>query len=454
MEEANLIAVETYIREDLPKILKNLVKEGEELSLKEKSFFFSTKYARNMADFKFMEGEKILIKEIVNHIKVKESSRAVDAADKKIEDDRKGTVETSIGLIFGENFEECQNKHKGAKDKLESLVARMTENYKTKYPSIVEIHENCIDLDVSSSDSIKAKVTCVFCKSNVNISCKKNGTWILSNLKRHFDSYCPKMEQKETQKMQSEIISSTDNSLEANNQDAAFTTQQNLFKTQLTLQSIQMSNMSFRNGDEGDDCETEMAPRIIAQIRVSKIPADGDCLIGAAVHQFYRVKIASDDYTKHVTQLRKNIVDHISNNLEQYERRLMDRIHVKEPKRAKEEKKGTVEKCKEFLDNYLAKKGRWCGSESMKAISELFETNIVVFSEGGHVYFGHPFDSSLKNVMMVAFRLPSQINTERNHYDSVIKLDESCIAVCSINLLLNNAKLCSLNQIDDVIALE
>lgn len=461
MEDANLIAVETYIRDDLPKILENFAKEERELSSREKSFFFSSKYVQNMADFKFMEGEKILIKEIVNHVKVKHSSpmlpSVVDASGKNVKNDMKGIVETSIGLIFGENLEESHNKHRSTKEKLESLVAKMTESYKVKYPSIVETHENRINLDTSSSDNIKAEVTCAFCKKDVNISCKKSGTWILSNLKRHMDSYCVviKMEQEETKTIQNEIISST----EANNQDDTFIIQQNLFKTQLTLQSIKMCNTSIQNKEQEDDCECEInskGSKVIAQIKVAKIPPDGNCLIGAAVHQFHHVKIASDDYKKHVIQLRKNIVDHIRNNLEQYERYLAGHA-----KYANKEKKGTIETCHEFLDSYLSKEGFWCGTESMKAISELLKTNIVVFTERGEVYFAHPFDSSFKNVMMFAYRFFSQknsneqiVNAERDHYDSVIRLDDSVIEMCSFYLLLRCAKSRSLNLTDDVITLD
>lgn len=449
MEDANLIAVETYIRGDLPKILENFAKEGKELSPIQKSFLFSSKYALNMTDFKFMEGEKMLIKEIVHHVK---NSSA--AARQKVKDDRKGTIVTSIGLIFGEHLEESQNKNEAAKEKLESLVAKMTETYKVKYPSFVEIHESRIDLDVSSLDNIKAKVTCAFCENHVNISCKKSGTWVLSNLKRHFDKYCPVMKQKRTQNMQNEIISSTDHNLELNNQDA---TQQNLFKTQLTLQSIKMSNTTFQNKEEEDDCKCEINSKVTAQVKVSKIPADGDCLIGAAVHQFYHVKIASDDYKNHVIQLRKNIVDHIRNNLGEYEQYLMGRIYTK---RVKREKKETIKTCQEFLDSYLSKQGHWCGSESMKAISELLKTNIVVFSERGEVYFAHPYDISFKTVIMFAFRISSQTNTsekipntERNHYDSVIKLDDSVIKICSSLLLPKNTKLHSPNTTDDAITI-
>lgn len=58
MEDENLRIVEAFIREEFPKILDNYTKEEKQLSTTEKSFFFSTKYVQNMAQFKFMEGEK------------------------------------------------------------------------------------------------------------------------------------------------------------------------------------------------------------------------------------------------------------------------------------------------------------------------------------------------------------------------------------------------------------
>lgn len=460
LEDTNLAAVEDYIRNDLPKVLENFAKEEKVLNSIEKSFFFSTKYAQNMADFKFMEGEKILIKEIVKH--VKNSSPIANATKKKIKDDQK-TIKTVLGQIFGEmpngeslgESQKEENEIKEIKEKLELLVAKTTEEYKTK-SSVEQIHETRIDLDVSSLDNIKAKITCAFCENSVNVSCKANGSWILSNLRRHFDQYCPQMQQQKKQEMQNKIVTSTDNDFEVNNQDAPPINEHKLFKAQITLQCVKMTNTVLQNEESSDDCECEITPKLIAQIKVCKIPADGDCLIGAAVHQIYHVKVNSDDYKNHVIQLRKNIVNHIRDNMQLYERDLMNRIYTKY---AKKEIKSTDEACQKFLNGYLSQPGHWCGSESMKAISELFKTNIVIFSERGEVYFGYPFDSSFKNVLMFSYRLSSQVNSseqivERNHYDSVIKLDDSVIEMCSFHLLLKCAKLSSLNKIDDVINLE
>lgn len=488
MQDENVIAIEKYVREKLPTIFEIFAKEGKELSTTEKSFFYSIKYVKNTAEFEFMEGKRILIKEIVNHIQTKNSSHVADCVSKATEnckDDRKNIVNTSIGLVFGdlERWKESKKKiavkpNDDYKKNLLKALVEMNKSYTTRFPSLnpTESSEELIDLNLTNINSIKANVRCIFCKEKTySISCKKTGSWILSNLKRHYDSCCApeKNEQKipkknedtslknENKGVNSDLGQEASNSSKLNtlnsNQGAVFIAQYNIFKTQLILQNIKMTNTSHNNEEEERYCELGTDPKEFEQMKLCKIPSDGDCLLGAAVHQFYHVKIGSDEYKQRVIQLRLDVVDHIRTNLELYERNLMDRIYDKCPKTKLENPTEIL--CNTFLNEYLIKQGHWCGSESMKAISKLLKSNIVVFSERGEVYFGESFNASYKNVIMVAFRLSKSenhgekiSNMERNHYDSVVKLNENVIEMCFSNLMLKHVK--SLEKTVDVICLE
>lgn len=224
-------------------------------------------------------------------------------------------------------------------------------------------------------------------------------------------------------------------------------------KTQWTFHNMQMINTSHQNRELKAEFEVELNAGQITKIEICRIPGDGNCLFAAAVHQHFRLKIGSEEFEQKRIELRNKVVAHIEANFKLYERELQDRLYVKN--RVKTKTQPSEDECKNFLRNYLSKECKWAGSESMKAIGELFRTNIIIFKEQGEADFGIPFNSMHKNILALAFRLSDQNNRNAyNHYDSIINLNDNIRETCTWKLIESYRKSCSLKELKETINIE
>lgn len=248
------------------------------------------------------------------------------------------------------------------------------------------------------------------------------------------------------------------------NTNDVFDNQLKDLRAQLRFNNIQMIHNTSQSNEETTDCEIQLSAEKFSNIEICRIPKDGNCLYGATVHQFYHLKIDSDEYNQRVGELRKQVVVHIKNNLNRYERQLSGRIYDKW--NAKKQKPTaaaqiTAEDFTEFLDKYLSKDCCWGGPESIQAISEIFKANVVVFNEWGDVNFGNCFDSSYESIISLAFRVSNPNikkenipNSQRNHYDSIVKLSNGVIDECTTVLLTNQSKFFAIQNSSNVIDIE
>lgn len=233
--------------------------------------------------------------------------------------------------------------------------------------------------------------------------------------------------------------------------DDVFTSQLNRLQTQLAFHNIQMNNTSHQNEELKSECEIELCG-CAKKIQVCQLPNDGNCLFAATVHQHFHIKIGSEDFENQVTQLRKKVVAHIDANIKLYERELLNRIY---DMRGKNEKiQNPEEECKKFLQIYLSKENYWGGSETLRAIGELLETNVIIFNERSDVYFANPFDFKHMNIVTFAFRFSGQFDTKRNHFDSIVKLDGDVLEKCALSLMEKHKKACSIKKVTGTISID
>lgn len=73
-----------------------------------------------------------------------------------------------------------------------------------------------------------------------------------------------------------------------------------------------------------------------------------------------------------------------------------------------------------FVNSELPKSTCFGGAESMKAISELHNINIVIINNDHSYNLACNFDEKSKHSIMVAY-------SNNNHYDSVVEVHEKCI---------------------------
>lgn len=200
---------------------------------------------------------------------------------------------------------------------------------------------------------------------------------------------------------------------------------------------------------------------MFSKIEVCRIPPDGNCLFGATVHQRYYLQVNSDEYIQKAAELRKEVVAHIKSNFKRYERTLLGRVYGKSCDNDNRTRIENIEEnATKFLD-YLSKDAIWAGVEAIQAISEIFKANVVILNEWGEVNCGNLFDSTYEDIIILAFRVSKNNitkenvpNTQRNHYDSVIKMSNDVLDKCASMLLKNHAKSCDIKNIPDIIEIE
>lgn len=236
--------------------------------------------------------------------------------------------------------------------------------------------------------------------------------------------------------------------------DDDFKSKHDNLRAQLQFHNMQMSNL-FK--EHRIDQDIQLKDDNI-NVGVCKIPSDGDCLFGAAVHQQFQLKVGSAKYDQEVTKLRKNVVSHINENLRNYERELLGRIYESRQRQGNTSKIEENEKnglFNDFLSNYLSKQYKWGGSESIKALSEMFRANVIIFKEGEEIYFGNSFNSLYEDIIVLLYGIRGQNNQNKNHnhYDSIVKLNEDALLKCTSKLMKNDAKKCSLKNISNTIDL-
>lgn len=102
MDEAKIDRIEGHIRNKLQKELKTIAAglgnclDGDEM------LFFSAKYANEPSEFVFSPGERMLLGEIANCIKLKGSNHFILKSTSKVKMDKKTTIKSAIGLVFND----------------------------------------------------------------------------------------------------------------------------------------------------------------------------------------------------------------------------------------------------------------------------------------------------------------------------------------------------------------
>lgn len=204
---------------------------------------------------------------------------------------------------------------------------------------------------------------------------------------------------------------------------------------QISKQTLKMTEIYLQNNEKDETVKFIHLDQTFWADVIS-IPPDGDCLFAAIAHQLFGNKIDTEDFKCAVIQLRIDTCNYIKNNLSSFKHELKERIYaIKDTEtRAKEKIKIDFEKeFEEFLSNHLSKNGFWGGSESIKAISLMHKTNILLINEGGMISFANGFERDFKTTVIVAYRLNKFFRSVissggiRNHYDSVVNIETDSI---------------------------
>lgn len=199
---------------------------------------------------------------------------------------------------------------------------------------------------------------------------------------------------------------------------------------QISAQMSRMNDATLTNDEYEFDMNFIVA-NTERTLKTAEIPALGSCLYGALSHQLYGEKITSDEYNAFVKQIRVDVVSHISQNYASYLQALKGTVFERADGKPVRD---IVKACKNFLHNELPNESTWGGGESIKAVHEMNGVNILIIYENGLCNFlPNGFDRKLTQTVVLAYRIDERSqkaangNVQRNHYDSVVRMEQSDI---------------------------
>ncbi|XP_063219784.1 uncharacterized protein LOC134529523 isoform X2 [Bacillus rossius redtenbacheri] len=118
----------------------------------------------------------------------------------------------------------------------------------------------------------------------------------------------------------------------------------------------------------------------MGRFRVVRIPGDGSCLFHALCHQLTGADPSSPAAWERAQQLRRYVVRHIRDHLDDYRVQLEDTLAELAPRYGRPDQAGRFPD--EAVDRYLRDLGRaggsWGGLETLQAVAALYQIEVVV----------------------------------------------------------------------------
>lgn len=437
-DDNDIANIENMVRNELKNWLNTNVAEADFTD------FFGPIYFANPEEFRFRCGDVKMVKGISDHIK--------------------STVETK-GYGYFVPGSSRSEQYVNVED-LTSQLFDAALNLLQPYGENVTCHFHPYMVNVEVVDGkIKGGIHCILCdlpdyafkksqarsRKHFYLQHWKGHQWLVSNFSTHLNSHIAKEED-----VMAKDATSTDTAGEIASQSIApdsddlivsemvlgDITTLNL-SAALRIHEIQMTNFANQNRMQLGECKVEIDPGSTSSIWVCPIPADGSCLFSAIVHQHFYLSVGSEEHVLKGLQLRKEIVDHIKANVKRFQSEILgslfkDDTYVDDPEAA----------CKQFIER-LPEPGTWGGAESLRAFSECFSTNVIVFNENGDVYFGSPFNPSYQHVITLAYRVKkNSYPLLRYHYDSVVKISDVVLQKTTSQLIEKYKTSCALQQLE------
>lgn len=449
-----------------------------DLSEDEKHFFFGI-YTSNPSNFVFLRGERKMLNALSEHVRSTEGTSVglkhfqlnVDGID-KIKISWKGTFQSKVGMHFGDKKQYVKQKKvmpkKSAEDSKIDLFDKFQKFVRQNYKNMVsELSPDMVEIKILPDNGIDAKVQCVIClelgqTKRYSIFCQVSPTskcWVFSNLKRHMDKHKKDNHHfdrdaenvPDDHNLSSNSGDDSGNSAEEGEDSTASQREdekgighQDLIYTQLSVQNLMMKNAISMHKETTENITFNLSDIVDGSIGVTKMKTDGNCLFSALAHQLYCVKLNSEEHQNATKEVRQNSSTFIRENYALFANAIKGRIFDRLSKNKEnivKLKTGEIkidQECSIFVNHCLPKQGFWGGFESLKAISQIYKINILVFSENSGYYFADRFNAGYDRSVFIAFRNVNELaenraaaDTEKNHYDSVVDVCSELISECS-----------------------
>lgn len=465
--DADIAQVQEAARDELPALLNaNLVENNIVYDNKQKSCFFGI-FAADPTKFQFLMGEIKLIKALSKGVRliiddpVENSNLDVFSMRNGIKKKNKCSQMWSsvFGTVYGDMRAsgklEDADKASQLHNKLFMTAQKQLKKHESKTLQPKRVFEKeSVKVTTNSNGTATATIACIFCNEEsfpVKVWCGSidSASWSLSNLITHIQRHHQKPKRVNhtlkniVTELKIEPVNKADarqkqskesnDETESQNNDLTQGYEDILFD-QLSAQVIRMMNTSEQAGEVectyvlGAGSSSTEKSRTMKYCRAA---ADGNCLFSSLCHQIFFSKLTSPEHKKNVNELRAAVVQHISAHFEQFEHELRGRVF--------EKKNGPIDvhmECRRFLTQCLPTDGYWGGSETLKAVSELHNVNIVIITDDGKTHLPCKFSADRQRSVIVFYHGTNEKNNSENiHYDSVIELSMAQISTISKQLI-------------------
>lgn len=361
MTDDDISSAEKVAREELNELLEKQL--GRELNNEEKSNFFGI-YAGFPEKFSFL-GNLKLIRQMIQHVqsKLQENPDSFELKEglnnKKRNNLLKGTVQTSLGLIYGDR--KMQNNtnsqvqlditHDSITSHLFVAAKKLFETYEEGLIAeggeiLSPFTKEMIKINFNENDDIKAAVVCQFCCRENKVHLKRSGigfSWILSNLKSHINT-CLKIKSKLLNNSEDEyekdsvvtektnknkitkrkmidnhqtkygkksltmelVIEPVLNEVSSTENNDPLSDLENEICQQLTVQNIKMTNIVAKHKEIKKRCKINVNG--IEFVDICVMNGDGNCAFSVIAHQMFKAKVNSPEHFQQTKKLRADVV--------------------------------------------------------------------------------------------------------------------------------------------------
>lgn len=487
--DEDILAVEKCVRDEgllyIEKKMRMKIDNTADILMYEDQLieYFGETYASDPASFRFEIGDKKLIILLRDHIIQKQSEKGEKYLRRFRKPSRKHTKKKSSNTndlqfeFADENYPPDHKNYRSIDENHEQLKSRLFNGVKLIMQSFViaeSISEtfNLNDVSVGiTNGKISGEINCVVCVNDTEkkrkIKPKKvfyesggcSQFWVLANFKKHLKDVhklhpvlqplpnhdeLPKMKKKSITRRQ-ETVTSESNSIKSENLsfeyvdvpvilpnnsfDSSFeSNRENVMYRQISDQIRKILGMTLLNNDEIEDISISLHHENSHSLTVAKCDKDGRCLFRSLIHQLNGRKLNTSEQTYETQNLRESVIKYITEHFPSFCQALQNRVY-------EELDDGDViddmdTECRRILNECLPNDTYWGGVETLKAVSEIYNVNILMFDELGKCRYFNEFIEVNNRTLILAYRIDphrSEKDPLRNHYDSVCDIPSNLI---------------------------
>lgn len=512
LDDEKIIEIEKTVRDDFEDILKN--DEYDIFEIIDRAHIFGL-FGGKVDRFRFMPGEKVLINKIVTYINSLKVDALNDCMEENLElsfhsehfcmkpdtkISRKELCRSPIGYLFGKKTRNVPADSAQVANKSKTVYSKENVLQKCNVrlnPFNVQLTVEQINI-INDGTRVFAYAPCPLCEiKSIAIQCDvpKNSDkpyWNVSNYNKHLEKHRKKalinnsnLEDDKPLNESNDIKTELNESSRTNSSNNLIDNESSLHANRQHSQNsnhsgdVEMASLNFTMTIQTEDSLTDSIYKQISEqnlklttaimshnetiedmvfnlnsrrsINVIRMKMDGNCMFLALAHQIFLHKVDSQRHVADSKKLRREVVKHITGNFERFKQVITHRLIQEE---GKYQLKGDSwdQKSKHFVKFILSKAKCWGGTESLKAISEIYSMNILTFNENDVCWLPFDFNDDYERIIALAFR----INEEgvRNHYDSVSEVGPSLLYECAKLLAKNELKKIDLKNGDGIISLE